>query len=131
MVAQPQQTLPFWTRESFAAVLLGTVALATALGSWLYTRHSARMIEATQVQQLVTETLLTRAMHCVDMASAGLDDPDRAEMSLAMSNGMTLCLVQARDEAQIDIDRLGDCVRTLETANLVLDPTGATARPAC
>jgi hypothetical protein len=116
---------------------VAAVALAVSLGSWLHIGRSTRLAEAARVQAILVEAYQGRAFGCLDTAVAALRDPallDRAEKSLDIARGITLCLVKGRDGALLRIDEADACVKDVEARNTVLDAGPAetvVARPAC
>jgi len=128
---------PAWSRGSLLAVALAAAALAMSLGALLYARQSDRMIAEVEIQTALAEAYQSRAIDCLDLARAWIDDPTRrarAQMSLDISKGITLCLVKARDEGRMEVGAMATCIREVEAFNTVLEvgPGGGSAsHPAC
>lgn len=137
MPRAPLSAATSWSRDSLLAIVVAATALAAALGALLYARQSDRMIAEVELQTALAEAYQSRAIDCLDLARAWIDDPDRrqrAQMSLDMSKGITLCLVKARDEGRMDVGVMATCIREVEALNTVLEvgPGGGSAsRPAC
>jgi hypothetical protein len=142
---QPQREEPMsrtaatanWTRASQLAVAVTFLAVAIAVGALAYGRRSERLLAEVELQAVLVETYQNRALDCLDLARIWMDDAAqrrRAQLSLDLSKGITLCLVKARDAGRISVGALGACIREVETANTVIDVTLGGAgiqRPAC
>lgn len=126
-----------WRIDGLIAIGAAALAVAGALGALVQTRDSDRLIAEIELQTLVTDAYHHRAIDCLDLARVWMGRSDlleRAQKSLDMSKGITLCLVKARHQARLDMAPLAACIREVETANTIVelgaDGTSA-VRPAC
>ena len=136
MTTDRSPPVPLWSATAVVSAMLVVAALTAALSAWAYTGQAARRVEDVQVQTELARAFQARAIACLDQAAASLGDPSRlarAESSLEISRGITLCLVKNRDQAVVEVDGLATCVREVEVANGLIDPAaGATfAAPPC
>jgi hypothetical protein len=134
---RPKPPTPLRTPFTVTAVALSAIALAVVLVAHFLISRAGRMADAVAAQGAVAEAYERRALLCLDQSEAALADPgaaERAERSLNISGGITLCLVRARDDARLDEAALEACISELEAANLV-PGTGADGAavliPAC
>ena len=124
------QTTSVWSRDTLVAVAV--VAVAGSVGALAHARYSSWMIKEVEAQAMVTESFQRRAIDCLDLAQTWIGDPvhrSRAEMSLDLSKGITLCLVKSRNEARLDLGTLAACVSEVEAASTVFE-VGADGTPA-
>jgi hypothetical protein len=122
------------SRAGIFSVLIAALAIASAFGALMQVLHSDRLVAEVEVQTVVAEAYQSRAIHCLDLARAWIEDDDRrplALMSLNISKGITFCLVRARDHARLEVEALTDCTREVEAAGTVLDHGDAVPHPVC
>jgi hypothetical protein len=123
--------------DTLLAVAVAGMAMAGSFGALIEARHTQQVVAEIEVQTVVSEAYQSRALSCLDHAQSLLDNAEhrrQAEMSLALSKGITFCLVRARDEARLEVSALTACTREVEAANTVFEvnPDGSSElRPVC
>jgi hypothetical protein len=130
-----KSTPSFWTPATLLAIGIALLALAVSVAAYLSIEHAQRLAAAVATQRSIAVAYEDRALRCLDhtVAALGAGGARRAERSLNMSEGITLCLVQSRENARLDETALRECIRHLEAANLVAMPgeAGVGRLPAC
>ncbi len=133
----PLTSIAGWSIDSLLAVAVAGMAMGGSFGALLETRHTQKIVAEIEVQTVVAEAYQNRAMGCLDRAQSLIDDAQhrrQAEMSLALSKGITFCFVRAREEARLQVSELASCTHEVEALNSTFEigPDGtADSQPVC
>jgi hypothetical protein len=133
----PLTSIAGWSIDSLLAVAVAGMAIGGSFGALFEARYTQQVVAEIEVQTVVAEAYQSRAMNCLDHAQSLIDTAEhrrKAEMSLALSKGITFCLIRARDEARLEVSALTACTREVEAANTVfeINPDGSSElRPVC